>query len=150
MFQLRSHLATLHNEINLVRIDILSIVNQVLVISLQKLKPALLKQSDLKSLLTKLENLLVLHPRLALSQREGEIIWYMYTFRCNGMVFCTLKYHWKQVLLLSLNTKLLVCCQIGCIYIPNIFRIISVTVHIKSAINIHTVAANINVTVHIK
>ena len=27
---------------------------------------------------------------------------------------------------------------------------INVTVHIKSAINVHTVAANINVTVHIK
>ena len=33
IFQLRSHLAALHNGINSVQIDILSILNQVLVIS---------------------------------------------------------------------------------------------------------------------
>ena len=39
------------------------------------------------------------------------------------------------------NTRRLVCCQICCIYIhPSAFTII----------NVHTVAANINVTVHIK
>ena len=62
MFQLKSHLATLNNGINSARIDILSIFNQVLVISSQKHKPALLNQSDLKLLLTKLENQLVLTP----------------------------------------------------------------------------------------
>ena len=49
------------------------------------------------------------------------------------------------------KTRRLVCCQICCIYIqPSSFTIINVTVHIKSAINVHTVVANINVTVHIK
>ena len=39
------------------------------------------------------------------------------------------------------KTRTLVCCQIYCIYIhPSLFTII----------NVHTVAANINVTVHIK
>ena len=33
---------------------------------------------------------------------------------------------------------------------PSSFTIISVKVHIKSAINVHTVVANINVTVHMK
>ena len=41
MFQLRSHLATLRSAINLVRTEILSILNQVLAISFQKLKLAL-------------------------------------------------------------------------------------------------------------
>ena len=67
MFQLRSHLATLCNGINSVRIDTILILNQVSVISLQKLKPALLNPPDLMSLLTKLESQLVSHPRLALS-----------------------------------------------------------------------------------
>ena len=66
MFQLRSHLATLQSGVNSVKIDILSILNQVLVISLQMLKPALLNPSDLKLLLTKLANQLVSHTRLAL------------------------------------------------------------------------------------
>ena len=70
MFQLRSHLATLQSKINSVRIDILSILNHVSVISSQKLKPALLNPSDLKLLVTKLENQLVSHPRLALLQRD--------------------------------------------------------------------------------
>ena len=39
MFQLRSHLATFHDEIDSVKIDVLSILKQVLVINLQKLKP---------------------------------------------------------------------------------------------------------------
>ena len=72
MFQLRSHLATHHNGINSVKIDILSILNQVLVISSQKLKPALLSPLDLKSSLTKLETQLVSHPRLALHQLDSE------------------------------------------------------------------------------
>ena len=63
MFQLRSHLVTLHNGINSVKIDILSILNQCLVISSQTLKPVLLNPLDLKSLLTKLETQLVSHPR---------------------------------------------------------------------------------------
>ena len=59
MFQLRSHLAILHNGTNSVIIDILSILYQVLVISSQKLKLALLNPLDLKSLLTKLKTHLV-------------------------------------------------------------------------------------------
>ena len=80
MFQLRCYLATLQSGINSVRINILSILNQVSVISSQKLKPALLNQSDLELLLTKLENQLLSHPQLALPQWEGEDIWYMYKF----------------------------------------------------------------------
>ena len=66
MFQLRSHLATLNNGINSVKIDILSILDNVSIISLQKLKPVLLNPLDLKSLLTKLEPQLVLHPMVSL------------------------------------------------------------------------------------
>ena len=56
MFQLRSHFGTLLcNGINSAKIDILSILDQVLIISSQKLKPALLNPLDLKSLLTELE-----------------------------------------------------------------------------------------------
>ena len=50
MFQLRSHLATLCNGINSVKIDVLSILDQVSVFSSQKLKLALLVPLDLKSL----------------------------------------------------------------------------------------------------
>ena len=67
-FQLRGHLTNLSNGINAVEIYILSILYQVLVISSQKLKPALLNLLVLKSLLTKLETQLVLHPRLAQPQ----------------------------------------------------------------------------------
>ena len=42
MVQLRSHLATLQNGINSVRIEVLSLLDQVLVISSQNLKPTLL------------------------------------------------------------------------------------------------------------
>ena len=80
MFQLRSHLATLSNGINSVRIDILSILDQVSIISLQEMKPTLLCPSGLKLLPTRLENQLVSHPRLALPQWEGINIWYMYKF----------------------------------------------------------------------
>ena len=66
--------------IHSVKIDILSILNQVLVISSQKLIPALLNPLDLISLLIKLETQLVSHPRLALSQCNGENIKYMYKF----------------------------------------------------------------------
>ena len=66
MFQLRSHLAALCSGIKLVRIDILSILNQVLVIISQKLKPAFLNWPDLQLLLPKLENQLVSHPMLPL------------------------------------------------------------------------------------
>ena len=72
MFLWISYLATLCNGINSVKVDILSILNQVLVISSQKLKPALLNPSDLKSLLTKLTTQLVSHSRLSLPQWEGE------------------------------------------------------------------------------
>ena len=77
MFQLRSHLVTLQHGINLVRIDILSILNWVLVISSQNLKLALLKPSDLKLFLTKLENQLLSHSQLALPQWKGEDIQYV-------------------------------------------------------------------------
>ena len=80
MFQLRCHLVTLQSGINSVRIDLLSILDQVSVISSQKLKPTLLNPSDLKLLLTKLESQLVSYLLLALPQKEGEIIWYMYKF----------------------------------------------------------------------
>ena len=33
---------------------------------------------------------------------------------------------------------------------PSSFTIVNVTVHIKSAVNVHAVVAHINVTVHIK
>ena len=56
MFQLRSHVATLCNGINLVKIYILSILDQVLIISPQKLKHVLPNPLDLKSLLTKFRN----------------------------------------------------------------------------------------------
>ena len=78
MFQLRS--ITLHNGIHSVKIDILSILNQVSVMSFQKLTPALLNPLGLISLLLKLETQLVSHPRLALPQWNGKNIWYMYTF----------------------------------------------------------------------
>ena len=80
IFQLRSCLATLCNGINSVKIDILSILDQVSVISSQKLKLVLLNPFDLKSLLTKLETQLVLYPWLALLQWNSENIWYMYKF----------------------------------------------------------------------
>ena len=62
MFQLRSHVATLINGLNSPRISILSIINQMLTISSQKLTPALLSPLDPTSLLIKLETKLVLHP----------------------------------------------------------------------------------------
>ena len=67
MFQLGSCLATLCNGINSVRIDIVSILNQVSVISSQKNGTCITKSI----LLTKLENQLVSHPRLALPQWES-------------------------------------------------------------------------------
>ena len=79
MFQLRSHLATLCNGINSVK-NILSILDLVSITSLQKLESMLLNPLDLKSLLTKLEPQLVLHPRLAPPLWNGENIWYMYKF----------------------------------------------------------------------
>ena len=80
MFQLRSHLATLCNGIHSIKIDILSILHQVLVISSQKLTSALLNPIDLISLLIELETQLVSHPRLALPQWNSENIWNMYNF----------------------------------------------------------------------
>ena len=80
MFQLRSHLVTLCNGINSLKIDILSILNKILVISSQKLTPALLKPLDLMSLLIKIENKVVSHLRLTLPAWHSENIWYMYIF----------------------------------------------------------------------
>ena len=54
-----------------VRIDILSILDQVSVISSQKLKLTLLNDSDLKLLLANPEDQLVSHPHLTLPQWEG-------------------------------------------------------------------------------
>ena len=80
MFQLRSCSATLCNGIHSLKIDILSILNQVSVISSQKLTPALLNPLDLMSLLIRLEAKLVSHPTLASPEWKGENIWYMYKF----------------------------------------------------------------------
>ena len=55
MYRLRGHLATLYNGINLVKVDILSIFDQVSIISSHKLKPVLLSPLDFKILPTKLE-----------------------------------------------------------------------------------------------
>ena len=78
MFQLRSCLATLCNGINSLRIDILSIINKISVISSQTLTPSLLNPIDFMHLLTKLETKLVSHPRFTLPVWHGENIWYMY------------------------------------------------------------------------
>ena len=62
---------------------------------------------------------------------------------------------------LYLNTKqiLLLLVKICCLYSPKFinshqcsysYTVVNVIVHIKSAINVYTVVANINVTVHIK
>ena len=73
MFQLRSHLATVQSRMYSVkRMDILSILDKLSVISSQNLKPTLLNPSDHKLLLPKLEDQLMSHPHLALSQWEGE------------------------------------------------------------------------------
>ena len=69
---------------------------------------------------------------------------------------CVIEWYWNSLIrletdsLLYLNTKLnyFVCCQIYAY--PSSFTIINVTFHIKSAINVHTFEANINVTTHIK
>ena len=71
---------TLHNRVNSPRISILSIINEILIISAQKLTPALLSPLDLTSLLIKLETRLVSQPRLALPAWHGENGWYMYKF----------------------------------------------------------------------
>ena len=55
-------------------------LDQVPVISSQKLKPTLLNPTDLKLLLTKLEDQLMPHPSLTVPQWKGENIWYMYKF----------------------------------------------------------------------
>ena len=62
----------LHNGIHSVKIDILSILNQVSVISSQKLTSALLNPLDLISLMIKLETQLVSYTRLALPQWNGK------------------------------------------------------------------------------
>ena len=69
-----------YTGIHPLKIDILSILNHVSVISSQKLTPALLNPLDFISILTKLEMQLVSHPRLALPKWNGENIWYMYKF----------------------------------------------------------------------
>ena len=80
MFQLRSQLTTLQTRIYSFRVDILSILDQVSEISSQKLKPTLLSPSDLKLLLAKLEDQLLLHPHLTLPLWKRENVWYMYKF----------------------------------------------------------------------
>ena len=55
-------------------------LNQVLVISSQKLTPTLLNPLNLTSPLIKLEAQLVSHPRLALPQWNSENICYMYKY----------------------------------------------------------------------
>ena len=80
MFQLKSHLATRHNGIHSLKIDLLSFINQHSIKSSQKHIPALLNPLDLISLLIKLETQLVSHPRLVLPEWNGENKWYMYKF----------------------------------------------------------------------
>ena len=80
MFQYRSCLATLHNGLNSLRTSNLSIINQISVISSQKLTPTLLSPHDLTSLCIKLETGLVSYPMLALPVWHGKNIWYMYKF----------------------------------------------------------------------
>ena len=80
MFQYRSCLATLHNGLNSLRTSNLSIINQISVISSQKLTPTLLSPHDLTSLCIKLETKLVSYPMLALPVWHGKNIWYMYKF----------------------------------------------------------------------
>ena len=80
MFQLRNHLVTLWNRLNSPRINILSMIIQILVIISQKLTPALLIPFDLTSLLITLETKLVSHPSLALPAWHSENIWYMHKF----------------------------------------------------------------------
>ena len=58
--------------INSVKIDTLTMLDQVSVISSQKLKPTLLNPSYLKLFLTKLESQIVSHPWLVLPKWEGE------------------------------------------------------------------------------
>ena len=65
------------NGTHSVRIDILSILSYVSVISSQKLTPTLLNALDLISLQIKLETQLVSHPRLALPGWDGQNQWYM-------------------------------------------------------------------------
>ena len=55
-FQLRSHLGTLHNGINSLKIDSLSIIYQISVLSSQNLTQSLLNPLDLMSLLIKNRN----------------------------------------------------------------------------------------------
>ena len=69
-----SHLAVLKGGINTDRKDILSILDHILVIISQKLKPTLLNLSDLKLLLIKLESQLVSHTW------KGKKKQYMYMF----------------------------------------------------------------------
>ena len=54
LFQPTRHLVTLCNGLNSLQINILSIINQVPVISSQKLTPVLLSPCDLTSLFTKI------------------------------------------------------------------------------------------------
>ena len=80
MFQSRSCLAIVHNGLHSIKIDILSILNQVSVISSQKLTPALLNPKDLISLLIKLETQMVSHLRLTLPQWNGENMVYVQVY----------------------------------------------------------------------
>ena len=80
MVQQRSTVATLCNGLHSFRVNILSIVNQISIISSQKLALALLSPCDLTTLPIKLESKLVSHPRLALPAYHGENILYMYKF----------------------------------------------------------------------
>ena len=80
-------------------------MNQVSVISSQKLKPALLNPLYLKSLLTKLETQLVSHPRLALPQWDGKNIWYICKFmKCQSFMMSDTLY---AILHIPLVNKLL-------------------------------------------
>ena len=62
------------NEIHSIRIDILSVLNEVSAISFQNLTPTLLDPLDIISLLIKLETQLVSHSQLALPEWNSENI----------------------------------------------------------------------------
>ena len=80
MLQSTSHPVILCNGIHSLKIDILSILNQISVISSQKLTPSLLTPLNLTSLLIKLETKLVSHPRVVLPAWHSENSWYIYKF----------------------------------------------------------------------
>ena len=93
MFLIRSQVATLQSRIKSVRVDIMSILDQVSVISSQTLKPTVLNPTDLKHLLAKIEDQLKSYPHLPTPQWKGINIWYMYKFmKCQSCMLSNTLY----------------------------------------------------------